>query len=146
MRAPTSLERALQRNPDGARPIREHARAIRSIAIVGYELRQFGAHVARIVFQRLGLTIRCDFVTLHVGCGRQQTSPLQIVVKLNVLAAWIVCLEPHRNARENLELPRVRRFYQTGKTIRSRAARAESNLLRGGVDNPDGARLLPHYM
>jgi hypothetical protein len=31
--------------------------------------------------------------------------------KLNVLAARIVCLEQHCSAQENLELPRVRRFY-----------------------------------
>ena len=67
-------------------------------------------------------------------------------MKLNVLAARIVCLEPHRIAQENLELPRVRRFYRNGKTIRSRAARAENNLLPGRGDNPVGARLLPSYM
>src|ERR1700683_964040 len=71
---------------------------------------------------------------------------IQIVVKLNVLAAWLVCLEPHCSAQENLELPRVRRFYRTRNTIRWRAARGESNPLRGHEDNPDGARLLPNYM
>src|SRR5271165_2342256 len=74
--------------------------------------------------------------------GAQPARPLTLIV----LAARNLCLQAHGSAQENLELPRVHPLYRTGRIIRSRAARAENNLLPGYVDNPGGAQWSSNYI